>query len=378
MTETPIPFQYIQMSNFVTFFFVYSAPFIFTVSYQYISFFPSCLLAMAFYGINSIGEVIERPFDWREPNHDLTGVGARAWRECAQIHAGCARRRRHARAPRERERRAVRDRRARRPRETRGVPAGSRRLRPDGTSGPLRARRKSAADMAKRLTLSEYPRHTFSFLTGLFSGSSNALRRTIPQVAAGVVGAAANYAKIVMCGPTCSVPPSVQSRFTPGARHCGAIIGFLLVFCANIAYLKFYEAKTAVGDIYHGLRNMNIAFAVLLRTPAPGEPGFGNRDADADADAARVRADQLEPRRHTNVLFAFMRHRFANRDTGTAEIRGKSRRRDRGWDRGWDEWVPEPAADSGWGWLNRRAARERRTRNSYPTIRAVIRRSRRC
>ena len=65
VTETPIPFQYIQMSNFVTFFFVYSAPFIFTVSYQYISFFPSCLLAMAFYGINSIGEVIERPFDWR-------------------------------------------------------------------------------------------------------------------------------------------------------------------------------------------------------------------------------------------------------------------------------------------------------------------------
>ena len=40
-----------------------SAPFIFTTSYQYISFFPSCLLAMAFYGINCIGEVIERPFD---------------------------------------------------------------------------------------------------------------------------------------------------------------------------------------------------------------------------------------------------------------------------------------------------------------------------
>ena len=40
VVTTPIPFQYLQMSNFVTFFFTYSAPFIFTVSYQYISFFP--------------------------------------------------------------------------------------------------------------------------------------------------------------------------------------------------------------------------------------------------------------------------------------------------------------------------------------------------
>ena len=135
IVETPVPFQYVQMSHFVTFFFVYryglgafpnpadclqplrdyllfityitcrlfahtryehyerltlsfmylSAPFIFTTSYQYISFFPSCLLAMAFYGINCIGEVIERPFDWREPNHDLAGIGLRVWRECAQV-----------------------------------------------------------------------------------------------------------------------------------------------------------------------------------------------------------------------------------------------------------------------------------------------------
>ena len=90
IVETPVPFQYVQMSHFVTFFFVYSAPFIFTTSYHYISFFPSCLLAMAFYGINCIGEVIERPFDWREPNHDLAGIGKRVWRECAQLHSRCA------------------------------------------------------------------------------------------------------------------------------------------------------------------------------------------------------------------------------------------------------------------------------------------------
>ena len=312
VVATPIPFQYIQMSNFVTFFFIYSAPFIFTVSYQYISFFPSCLLAMAFYGINCVGEVIERPFDWREPNHDLTGIGLRVWRECVQIHRRCAEKDTATleRPGNESDAPSATDALDALARRAASPPDRARLLGPDGELlGAFRARRKSAADMAKRLTLSEYPRHTFSFLTGLFSGSSNALRRTIPQViAAGVVGAAANYAKIVMCGADVQRSSECSVTFhTEAHAICGAIIGFLLVFCANIAYLKFYEAKTAVGDIYHGLRNMNIAFAAFLRTPAPGEPGFGNRDADADADAARVRADQLELRRHTNVLFAFMR-----------------------------------------------------------------------
>lgn len=310
VVATPIPFQYIQMSNFVTFFFVYSAPFIFTVSYQYISFFPSCLLAMAFYGINCVGEVIERPFDWREPNHDLTGIGLRVWRECVQIHRRCAEKdtaalERSGDASGASSATDALDALARR---AASPPDRARLLGPDGELlGTLRARRKSAADMAKRLSLSEYPRHTFSFLTGLFSGSSNALRRTLPQVvSAGMVGAAANYAKIVMCGADVQRSSECSVTFhTEAHAICGAIIGFLLVFCANIAYLKFYEAKTAVGDIYHGLRNMNIAFAAFLRTPARGEPGFGT--PDAAAAAARVRADQLELRRHTNVLFAFMR-----------------------------------------------------------------------
>ena len=73
---------------------------------------------------------------------------------------------RHARAPRERERRAVRDRRARRPRETRGVPAGSR--------SPSRTRRGTKRARSRALFLdaghgeaTDAARATFSFLTGL-------------------------------------------------------------------------------------------------------------------------------------------------------------------------------------------------------------------
>jgi len=330
IVTTPIPFQYIQMCNFVTFFFTYSAPFIFTVSYQYISFFPACLLAMAFYGINVIGEVIERPFNWQEPNHDLTGVGLRIWRECVQIHRRCA------------DRDAV---------IIDGAGAGhGRGLDRDGAYGAstdgglnelasrasnrpdyerllqqhqelqhtFRRRRSSAVDMAAALASEEYPRDTFSFFTGLFTGRNSVMRKVAPQcVLAALGGVFAQTAKLVMCGDFIKRSSECNVTFhTEMHAICGAIIGFLLVFCANIAYMKFYEAKSAIGDVYHGIRNMNIAFASFLRAPVQGEPGHANYKGKGKnggiqivpgSSAASIRNDQLELRRLTNILFAFMR-----------------------------------------------------------------------
>jgi predicted membrane chloride channel (bestrophin family) len=314
VVTTPIPFQYLQMSNFVTFFFTYSAPFIFTVSYQYISFFPACLLAMAFYGINSVGEVIERPFNWREPNHDLTGVGLRVWRECVQIHRRCASRDAETLSAH-----GVTDvaesepfvafeelaRRAAEPPDVENVLASSKELRRN-----FRSRRASAVVMANELASREYPRHTFSFLTGLFDGSNETLRRVVPQVLlAAAIGAVANWAKVHMCGADVKLSSECSVTFhTEAHAICGAIIGFLLVFCANIAYLRYYEARSAVGDIYHGLRNMNIEFASFLRAPIAGEPGHvPAKGTDLPDDAASIKDDQLELRRLSNVLFAFIR-----------------------------------------------------------------------
>ena len=323
IVTTPIPFQYIQMCHFVTFFFTYSAPFIFTVSYQYISFFPSCLLAMAFYGINCIGEVMERPFNWQEPNHDLTGVGFRVWRESTQLHRRCA----------ERDTDEMKD-----------VSAGGadhhvkaiealNRLVERGATQPdfesllkeheelqqtFRKRRASAADMAAALASEEYPRHGFSFLFGLLGGRNNVLKKVMPQIIlAGVGGVVAQMAKIVMCGQNVKLSSECSVTFhTEAHAICGAVIGFLLVYCANIAYVKFYEAKSAVGDIYHGLRNMNIAFATFLRPPIKGEPGHWDNDGEtgdgedqghSNSSAMSVRDDQVELRRLSNVLFAFIR-----------------------------------------------------------------------
>ena len=341
IVETPVPFQYVQMSHFVTFFFVYSAPFIFTTSYQYISFFPSCLLAMAFYGINCIGEVIERPFDWREPNHDLAGIGRRVWRECAQLHSRCAahdahtiaeKDAAHERARRELERlieRAEDDERevdvppvssvSSVPPPTNASPAHHE------TSKPLfsqfhaaRARRASASQHARLLAAREYPRETFSFLTGLFSGSSNALRRATPQVAAAAAtGAVANAAKRLWCGAHVSRSSECALTFhTEAHAICGAIIGFLLVFCANIAYVKFYEAKTAAGAMYHGLRNVNVCAASFLRPAEVGEPGYVEDADERERQMARTREDVAEINRLVNVLFAFLRIALRERRHG--------------------------------------------------------------
>ena len=343
IVETPVPFQYVQMSHFVTFFFVYSAPFIFTTSYQYISFFPSCLLAMAFYGINCIGEVIERPFDWREPNHDLAGIGRRVWRECAQLHSRCAAHDAHTiaegdaahdEARRELERlieRAENDQSevdvpvpsvSAAAASTPFAPDASRNLEPPkprfSQFHAARARRASASQHARLLAAREYPRETFSFLTGLFSGSSNALRRATPQVvAAAATGVFANGAKRLWCGAHVSRSSECALTFhTEAHAICGAIIGFLLVFCANIAYVKFYEAKTAAGAVYHGLRNINVCAASFLRPAEAGEPGYVEDERERARQMELTRKDVREINRLVDVLFAFLRTALRERRHG--------------------------------------------------------------
>jgi len=356
IVETPVPFQYVQMSHFVTFFFVYSAPFIFTTSYQYISFFPSCLLAMAFYGINCIGEVIERPFDWREPNHDLAGIGRRVWRECAQLHSRCAAHDArtiaegddaHDDARRELERLVERAEDGEDDQikisaapTTRDAPTTFEETRSNqprfSQFHAARARRASASQHARLLAAREYPRETFSFLTGLFSGSSNALRRATPQVvAAAATGVVANAAKRLWCGAHVSRSSECALTFhTEAHAICGAIIGFLLVFCANIAYVKFYEAKTAAGAVYHGLRNVNVCAASFLRPAERGEPGYVEDERERELQMDQTRRDVREINRLVDVLFAFLRTALRERRHGyrvAKNASGGSGKKNGGW-----------------------------------------------
>mmetsp|Transcript_3703 Transcript_3703/g.8885 ORF Transcript_3703/g.8885 Transcript_3703/m.8885 type:complete len:159 (+) Transcript_3703:489-965(+) len=86
IVTTPIPYQYLHVLNLLLFFFVYSVPFVFTANFKWITPFPACVVALAFYGVNEIGRCMEDPFSWEEPSHDLSGNGWRIYRENLQIH----------------------------------------------------------------------------------------------------------------------------------------------------------------------------------------------------------------------------------------------------------------------------------------------------
>jgi len=85
IVTTPVPYQYLHMVNFVLFCYVFSAPFVFSASFKWITFFPSAVLALGFYGIAEIGRIIADPFNWTEPRHDLTGIGKRIANETLRI-----------------------------------------------------------------------------------------------------------------------------------------------------------------------------------------------------------------------------------------------------------------------------------------------------
>ena len=85
IVTTPIPYQYTHMVNLVLFCFVFSAPLIFTVTFKWLTPFPSAILALGFYGIWEVGKTMMDPFDWNSPRVDLTEVGKRVATEAQRI-----------------------------------------------------------------------------------------------------------------------------------------------------------------------------------------------------------------------------------------------------------------------------------------------------
>ena len=108
IVSTKMPFQYLHMVNFLLFIFVFSAPFVFTTGFKWLSPVPSSIVAIAFYGVAEVARSIEDPYSWIKPCHDLSGVGWRLYSETLQLHessvadadAALARRRRRRKAKR--------------------------------------------------------------------------------------------------------------------------------------------------------------------------------------------------------------------------------------------------------------------------------------
>ena len=69
-------------------------------------------------------------------------------------------------------------------------------------------------------------------------------------------------------------------------------IGFLMVFRVNMSYERYYEGKEVVGNLYEGIRNLNVAFAAFMRVPEPGELDYKAEVTDEYRQA--LSEDRLE------------------------------------------------------------------------------------
>ena len=143
-----------------------------------------------------------RPFNWEEPNHDLTGVGFRVWRECMQIHRRCV-----TADPllhglgdamvletlmRDADRRPDYETMLSKQQET--------------LKRSYHKRRSSVVEITRALSEKEYPRHTMSFVTELISSKETSIARVLPQVL-----------MAVCCGVLAQVSEGTMES-PPGAR----------------------------------------------------------------------------------------------------------------------------------------------------------------
>ena len=65
--------------------FVFSAPFVFSATFDWLTPLPSAVLALGFYGIWEVGKTMMDPFDWNSPCVDLTAIGRRVADEGGRI-----------------------------------------------------------------------------------------------------------------------------------------------------------------------------------------------------------------------------------------------------------------------------------------------------
>lgn len=306
VVSTPIPYQYLHMVNFVTFCFVFSVPFALTYTWKWLTPAPAMVLALTFYGIGKIGESIERPFNWTVPNHDMTGLGWRIYRECMQLHKRFNKRE-------EVELQAAGSAMALRAVELEwsvaatavgGVAAAKHK----GHDPQLRRRASLVAQghAPDLVDLKGWPLHNWTFITELVTKKETVLVRVLPQmVLAGLAGLIANFAKNIICHENVINDNECFVTFGNVAHViAGSIVGFLLVFRVNLAYLKFYEAKEALGLVYDGLRNVMVATSAFMRESKEGER---NHREHTPEQVAKLHADLVEILRLTNLLYAFIR-----------------------------------------------------------------------
>lgn len=313
VTTTPVPKHFQHLMRLSLFFYVFTTPFVFSVTYQWITCVPVLLVVIGFYGIAETSTGLIEPFSWSGPRHDLGDIGTCMLFRHERIRAlAFHHRREHADwSALEDEQNALSTQRSlgRAPSRKRFYGGLQKLLQraPSVNAEVVEAQQEDErnASLSNVFTF----RKGWKFFTGIF-----VLRETVlPALAAHVVLAGAialggNALKIYSCGD--NVTDVAQCAYTFDATaHVmgGSIIGFTLVFRMALSYVRYYDGKGMIGAMVNAIRCLNIGVSTMLRSTSISASANVLKDIDESA---------VEIRRLGNMLLAFLRQAIRERRHG--------------------------------------------------------------
>ena len=156
----------------------------------------------------------------------------------------------------------------------------------------------------------ELSTHWSGFLTEIFVFKNTVMPSLLPQIAlAFFLGIFAQMFKRVMCGADVVAAAECQTTFDiTGHQVVSVSLGFLLVFRTDWAYDRYYEGKQSLGQLYNGLRNLNVCFVNYLRENKPGEraafeaSGSSNLEGWGDAGPHLTDSPSRAPRSFQSTI----------------------------------------------------------------------------
>lgn len=301
-----MPFAFLHVMNFATFFFTMTAPFVFITSYKWLAALPSMLVTMSLYGSAELGSLMEDPFSWSDPKHDLKKFGWALYTETLALHQETAdvtpERRSLSRVASEKVRHSMRE--ERRGADVDVAPSQSAAhsgvdaivLTGAGAPQALKSRtvssaiHKAHADFQSETQRIRYIRDLFRFNDTVFPW-------VWPQMLLVIFfGVGAQYYKLAVCGDDVTDHSECGVVFAPAASAIiGRILMFIIVYRFFFAFKVFYEAKTGVFAITHGVHLLNVKACAYMRE------GGGAKDT------AIVRRALRDVLRLSGALFAAIR-----------------------------------------------------------------------
>ena len=119
----------------------------------------------------------------------------------------------------------------------------------------------------------ELSTHWTGFFYEIFVFKNTVMPLLVPQIiVAFFLGVFAQVLKMQVCSKDVVAAAECETTFDiTGHQVVSVSLGFLLVFRTDWAYDRYYEGKQAMGQLYSGLRNINVCFVNYLRENKSGE-----------------------------------------------------------------------------------------------------------